>query len=337
MLDVQEIIRRIEDVAPPKYQADWDRSGVQVAGRTTEAGRLAVMLDPRPENVAKALDWGARFILCHHPLSLSPRLPDRLDGYHETLRLLLTSDAWLYAAHTSLDCQPLGPAGWLARRLWLANLKVMQPLADIRASEMRFDVSEPLTKEQKASLLMLSQVASVHEEQGRLTVICESDAQRKVADLLAQAAGRTVGYTALVLDEPRRILGFGLLGELKEPMPAEQFLRDLAGCMGRNFWIAAGQEPETISKVAYCPGSGGSLVRRAFELGADVYITGDVKYHEALDAAGLVLDVGHFGLEEKMMQAFHDRLKAEFGQQGVETEFFSGREPMRLVSHGRPE
>ncbi len=337
MLDVQEIIRRIEDVAPPKYQADWDRSGVQAAGRATEAGRLAVMLDPRPESIAGALDWGARFILCHHPLSLSPRLPDRLDDYHETLRLLLASDAWLYAAHTSLDCQPLGPMAWLARRLWLANLRVIQPLADITASEMRFELAEPLTKEQKAALLMLNEVASVHEEQGRLRVICESDARRKVADQIVQAAGRTVGYTALVLDEPRRVLGFGLLGELKEPMPAEQFLRDLAGCVGRGFWIAAGKEPETISRVAYCPGSGGSLVRRAFELGADVYITGDVKYHEAQNATGLVLDVGHFVLEEKMMQAFHDRLQADLGMHGIETKYFPGREPMRLVSHGRPE
>ncbi|WP_027368929.1 Nif3-like dinuclear metal center hexameric protein [Desulfocurvibacter africanus] len=337
MLDVQEIIRRIEGVAPPRYQADWDRSGVQVAGRATETDRLAVMLDPRPDSVAKALDRGARFILCHHPLSLSPRLPDRLDDYHETLRLLLASDAWLYAAHTSLDCQPLGPAAWLARRLWLVNLRVLQPLADVTASEMRFDLAEPLTAEQKSALLMLNEVASMHEEQGQLRVICESDARRKVVDLLAQATGRSIGYSALTLDEPKRALGFGLLGELKDPLPAKQFLRDLAGCMGRNFWIAAGQEPETISKVAYCPGSGGSLVRRAFELGADVYITGDVKYHEALDAAGLVLDVGHFGLEEKMMQAFHDRLRADLGTQGVEAEFFPGREPMRLVSHGRPE
>lgn len=335
MLTAREIIRRIENVAPPKHQAAWDKSGVQAAGRTAEIGKLAVMLDPRPEGVAKALDWGARFILCHHPLSIAPRLPDRLDAYHETLRLLLTSDAWLYAAHTSLDCQPQGPAGWLARKLWLTNLKVIEPMASVTACEMRLDLGQPLTQEQKAKLLMLSEVASLREEGGQLQVVCQSDARSRVADLLQSELGRVVGYSALPLDEPRRMLGFGILGEFKDPMPAAQLLKDLARFIDRDYWIAAGREPETVSKLAYCPGSGGSFIRKAFDMGADVYVTGDVKYHEAADAPGLVLDVGHFRLEEKMMLDFHDRLRAELGKQGVETEFFPGSEPARLVTHGQ--
>ncbi len=337
MLTVQEIIQRIEDVAPPKHQAAWDKSGVQVAGRVAEAGRLAVMLDPRPENVAKALDWGARVILCHHPLSISPRLPDRLDAYHETLRLLLSADAWLYAAHTSLDCQPLGPAGWLARKFWLVNPRVIEPIAEVTACEMRVDLGQPLTKEQKGKLLMLGEVASLREEGGQLQVVCQSDARAKVTGLLQAELGRVVGYSALPLDEPRRTLGFGIIGEFKDPMPTRQILDDLSRFLGRDFWTATGKEPEIVSKLAYCPGSGGSLVGRAFDMGADIYVTGDVKYHEAMDAAGLVLDVGHFSLEEKMMQAFHDCLKAELGKQGVETEYFQGCEPSRLVTRGRPE
>jgi len=334
-MEVQRIIQSIEDVAPPKYQADWDRSGVQVAGRDARASRLAIMLDPCPETVAKALDWGARFILCHHPLSLAPRLPDCLDAYHETLRLLLSADAWLYAAHTSLDCQPLGPAGWLARKFWLVNLKVIQPLAAVTACELRLEIGQPLTKGQQARLLMLGELTSMREEDGLLRVICESDACRKVQETLSAELGRAVGCSVAPLAEPRRELGFGIIGEFKEPMPARQLLSDLARFLGRDYWLASGREPELVRKLAYCPGSGGSLIRRTFELGADIYITGDVKYHETTDAAGLVLDVGHFSLEEKMMQVFHDRLRAELGQQGVEVEYFKGSEPMRLVSHDR--
>ena len=48
------------------------------------------------------------------------------------------------------------------------------------------------------------------------------------------------------------------------------------------------------------PGSGGREWTWAKELGADVYLTGDVTYHHALDAstAGLtVIDAGHYGIE----------------------------------------
>lgn len=67
--------------------------------RDQEAAVLAVCLDPTPSSISKALELGAECILSHHPLLLKPVLPARLDAYHEVLRLLLTADVPLYAAH----------------------------------------------------------------------------------------------------------------------------------------------------------------------------------------------------------------------------------------------
>ena len=52
------------------------------------------------------------------------------------------------------------------------------------------------------------------------------------------------------------------------------------------------------------------MLHGAVSLGADVYITGDVKHHTALEASIRVLDVGHFILEETMMLVFADILRA---------------------------
>ena len=55
-----------------------------------------------------------------------------------------------------------------------------------------------------------------------------------------------------------------------------------------------------VWKVALCPGSGGDLVFQAVAVGAQVYITGDLKYHQAVDASSLgltVIDAGHYGTE----------------------------------------
>ena len=126
-MHIAEIISIIEQMAPLQGAASWDVSGLQVAAHRTDATRLAVCLDPSPASVSAALELGAQCILSHHPLALKPSLPNRIDHYHEVLRLLLTNDVPLYAAHTSLDVNSDGPVSWLARELHLDNLAVLEP------------------------------------------------------------------------------------------------------------------------------------------------------------------------------------------------------------------
>jgi len=59
-----------------------------------------------------------------------------------------------------------------------------------------------------------------------------------------------------------------------------------------------------VEKVAVCGGSGASLIRKAAFAGADVLVTGDVKYHEGQDAlaAGIaIIDAGHFATEQPIV------------------------------------
>lgn len=136
LMQLIEIINAIEKIAPLAAAASWDLSGLQVAAARQEAAVLAVCLDPTPSSISKALELGAECILSHHPLLLKPVLPARLDAYHEVLRLLLTADVPLYAAHTSLDVNARGPAGWLARELELRNLAGFG--TDIRTAARRY-------------------------------------------------------------------------------------------------------------------------------------------------------------------------------------------------------
>jgi putative NIF3 family GTP cyclohydrolase 1 type 2 len=103
--------------------------------------------------------------------------------------------------------------------------------------------------------------------------------------------------------------GFGLAGDLPEPLPYEDFIQRLGLILEKREWTAAGPRPDMVARVAYCPGSGGDLVPAAEASGADVYITGDLKYHTALEATLRVLDVGHFVLEDAMMRFFADQLR----------------------------
>jgi dinuclear metal center YbgI/SA1388 family protein len=264
-LQTEAVIEAIESVADPKQAAEWDASGIQVAGRKASVRRLAVLLDPMPRGVEQALSWGADLLLCHHPLSLSPRLPSRIDSYHEALRLLLRSDAWLYAAHTSLDVQTLGPVAWLARALCLSGLAPVVPL---------------------------------RSEAGGEASPC----------------------------------GYGLIGDLPSPLGWTTLQSELSKLLDHTAWTQAGAPPRTVSRMAYCPGSGMSLAEAAFALGAQVFLSGDLKYHQAqeLEPLGLTIDVGHFILEERMMAFWARELQGSLGGEGVEVAFFPGHNPMSL-------
>ncbi len=232
-MHIAEIISIIEQMAPLQGAASWDVSGLQVAAHRTDATRLAVCLDPSPASVSAALELGAQCILSHHPLALKPSLPNRIDHYHEVLRLLLTNDVPLYAAHTSLDVNSDGPVSWLARELHLDNLAVLEP------------------------------------------------------------TGPGTG------DLPH---GFGLAGDLAEPVDLRQLAGMLAAHIDLSTATVSGPCPESIRRVAYCTGSGSSLLEEARAAGADIFITGDVKYHTALDTQLCLFDVGHHSLEEEMMR-----------------------------------
>lgn len=63
----------------------------------------------------------------------------------------------------------------------------------------------------------------------------------------------------------------------------------------------AGQADQPVRSVAICSGAGGDFFSFAMEKGADVLLTGDVKYHQAQDAISMgkaIIDAGHYGTEK---------------------------------------
>ena len=244
-----KLIAILEEAAPPEFAAEWDKSGIQVASARPEIAHLAVSLDPTPDAVAEAAAAGADMLLTHHPLTLRPRYPDALDIYQRTLSLLFSHDMPLYAAHTTLDANPDGPAAWLPDELGLSGRRFLEVTGVARRA-----------------------------------------------------------------DGTERTGGFGCVGDLPAPLSLPELARKLTALLPLERANAVarliGEAPAAIRRVAVCTGSGASLMDEARASGADLYITGDVKYHDALDlvsrnrlpsgAAFAVLDVGHFILEEEM-------------------------------------
>lgn len=91
-------------------------------------------------------------------------------------------------------------------------------------------------------------------------------------------------------------LGLGRIGQLKKPIELNEFIHKIKKKLKISTLRLIGDTEHPIKTVAICGGSGSSLIDAAIEAQADVYISGDITYHHALDAKNVgltILDVGH--------------------------------------------
>lgn len=115
--------------------------------------------------------------------------------------------------------------------------------------------------------------------------------------------------------------GLGRIGELDQPMPLFELADTIKTNLGISGLRVAGDKDRMVKKAAVCTGSGGSLVQEFLGSGADVFITGDMKYHEAreIEQAGLALiDVGHFASEHIVVALLVQRLVSSAETAGFE-------------------
>ena len=80
-----------------------------------------------------------------------------------------------------------------------------------------------------------------------------------------------------------------------------------------------------LKRIAFCAGSGTEFIQEAFENGADALVTGDLKFHTALDSPIVVFDIGHFESEILVLPVFEQIVgnRVEFVYAKEKTPFIS--------------
>ncbi len=87
-----------------------------------------------------------------------------------------------------------------------------------------------------------------------------------------------------------------------------------------------------VLRVGLCPGSGMDYWKQALDSGCDTFVTGDVRYHQALDAqeAGFnVVDLGHFGSEHLIVKPLAAGLRQTLA--GIEILEFNAQDIFRTI------
>ncbi len=137
-----------------------------------------------------------------------------------------------------------------------------------------------------------------------------------INDILARMIGLK-DMEALVRSEDHgdAINGLGRIGNLSEPMLLKTVAKTVMDAVGSDGLMVMGAPDSDIKRVAILGGAGGAELKQASEKGADLYITGDVRHHEALLAQTLglaLIDAGHFNMERAAMCLFADVLRNRF-------------------------
>jgi dinuclear metal center YbgI/SA1388 family protein len=103
----------------------------------------------------------------------------------------------------------------------------------------------------------------------------------------------------------------GRKGKLKETILLKDFALKVKEKLNLKYIRVIGKNGLKINKVAVVTGSGGSMIDDFFQSGAEVFITGDIKYHEAriVEEKKLgMIDVGHFGSEYIAIELLSNKL-----------------------------
>ena len=121
-----------------------------------------------------------------------------------------------------------------------------------------------------------------------------------------------MAYDVYPLLESGNREGLGRIGSIDKTVDLASFAMSIKKNLGLNWIKVAGRPDLTVKTAAVCSGSGSGLMDVFFSSGAQVYISGDLKYHDARSVQAVdlgLIDIGHFASEHLMVEMLADRLK----------------------------
>lgn len=259
MVRVKHILNWLDDHAPFRLAAGWDRCGLQVGDPMSAVERVLVALDPTLDTMREAEQRDCQCLVTHHPLFLKPLDSVRVDRHPGGLiARALCAGVSLVVVHTNLDVARAGTNDILAGMLALGSLQPLELDPALRHEEL---------------------------------------------------------YS-----------GLGRIGILPRPVPLYDFAEEVRR-LSRGVRIRVVGEPSRpVQRVALCTGSGGSLLDVVIREGVDVYLTGDIKYHEAqraLEEGVALVDMGHFASERIAVAPIADYLRSRASLEHFELEVFT--------------
>ena len=116
-----------------------------------------------------------------------------------------------------------------------------------------------------------------------------------------------------ILDEDGEGTGLGIVGEFETPLTSEEVLTLIKERFSLKVVRTSRPLEDRIERVALCGGSGGSLIAAAMAAGAQLYVSGDISYHNFFTEPGfMIMDIGHYESEIEIVDILFSLIKKNF-------------------------
>ncbi|MEG0251147.1 MAG: Nif3-like dinuclear metal center hexameric protein [Christensenellaceae bacterium] len=333
----------IEGIAPKEYACEWDNTGFHVK-LNNEISRVMLCLDVTPEVIKEAAQKKCDLLIAHHPLIFKPIKNIDIVTYEgECLSLLLQHHISLYCAHTSMDSVVGGINTYLADIFHLTDRTFLEPTGIQEYYEVTVSVPQENAgqirdaferagageignysgcsfsydgvgrfcpdEDSHAYIGTIGKMEEVDEQ--RVCAVCPKE---KINQLLTEVrAAHPYEQPAIQLSlvqEPKIIkAGLGIIGEVTET-PAKVLLDIFKKAVDTDSVRFMGDLNTKIKKIAVCGGGGGDLIACAKALGAQLYLTGEVKHNfYAAEKDICIAEAGHFDTEKCFCEIYAKSLQ----------------------------
>jgi dinuclear metal center YbgI/SA1388 family protein len=350
MTCVNEIFKFLTDFAPLELAESFDNPGLLAGDPKSEVTKALLSLDITSAAAKEASERGAQLVISHHPVIFKPLRSVLCTGVSAPVWNLARFSLSAICMHTNLDTANGGVNDTLARAVGLEQVKnlcntkikhykkITVFVPDEFAQKVRLAMAEagagklgeydgcsyetdghgyfrPLAGA-KPFIGEQNKPECVNEK--RIEAICAPDKVKAVVSAMLDAHPYEVPAYDIFDDEAVcDKYGIGRVGILPESVSADIFAKDVKKALSTSC-VKVVDCGKKVHKVALCSGATDEeLIMRAAEIGADTFLTGEMKhnlYYTAIEAGINIIEAGHFATETVVLPILKEKLTAAFPQ-----------------------
>ena len=335
--------------APLSTAASWDNVGILLGERAASCERVMACLTITRDVVAEAVNDRAELIVAHHPIFFKGA-KNLSDGTSEgrLLQPLMKAGIAVYSPHTAFDNCAGGINDGLAARFGLRNVRALRPKdsapefklvafvpeADVaRVSEAVFASGGGRIGDYEqcsfrsvgtGTFFGTANTNPTIGERGRREeaaefriefIVPEAKLNNAVTALRAAHSYEEPAFDIYPLKSTRATGGEGRIGELAEAVPLRDFAELVKRSCRADVVQTVGYGDRLVKIVALACGAAVEYLPDAIRADADVFVTGEARFHDCLaaEAAGIGLTMtGHYASERPGIEDLAERLQTAF-------------------------
>ena len=315
-MKLADAVAALEDLVPLRFAEGWDNVGLLLGDPAQDVARAMFCVDLTPAVLAEAESSRCELVVAYHP-PIFEALKRVTAGSiaHDALKRGIAC----WSPHTALDVAAGGTSDVLAEALGLRDPEPLRvaPPAPVECKLVTFVPEDHLQAvsdaifEAGAGRIGQYQSCSFRMpgtgtffggektnpavgEKGRLEQVPEIRLETvlplKLVPQVVAALRRTHPYEEPAFDlvglqahpEPR---GMGRIGDLAQPDDRAEILSRVKSALSVATLLVAGPTKGVVTRAACGPGSCGDLWKDAASRGAELFLTGEMRHHEALAAS----------------------------------------------------